>query len=146
MTLSKALMTSNRDNWETPQELFEDLNNEFNFTLDAASDDMNAKCARHYTIEDDGLAQDWGGETVFCNPPSGRGVKDWAKKAYEESKKPGTTVVLLVASRTDTAMFHDYMLNKAELRFIRGRLAFEYHGMTQNRAPFPSLIAIYRSE
>lgn len=144
--IKDTLFSSNRDNWETPKNLFDELNNEFHFTLDAASDDFNAKCEKHYTINDDGLSQDWGGETVFCNPPYGRDAKKWAQKSYEESLKPGTTVVLLVASRTDTAMFHDWILGKAEIRFIRGRLKFTYRGQIQDNAPFPSLLAIYRNE
>lgn len=146
MSITSGLMSSDRDDWETPRSLFEELNAEFSFTLDAASSDSNAKCERHYTVEDDGLSKDRGGETVFCNPPYGRDVKLWAKKACEESMKPGTTVVLLVASRTDTAMFHDHILGKAEIRFIRGRLRFEIDGKPMDSAPFPSLIAVYRSE
>ena len=66
-----AAMTSNKDDWETPQSLFDQLDEEFHFTLDAASSDQNAKCEHHYTVENSGLEHSWEGETVFCNPPYG---------------------------------------------------------------------------
>ena len=67
-------MTSNKDDWETPQSLFDQLDEEFHFTLDAASNDQNAKCEHHYTVENSGLEHSWEGETVFCNPPYGRNI------------------------------------------------------------------------
>lgn len=82
-----------------------------------------------------------GGNNVFLNPPYGKHMKNWMRKAYEESQRENTTVVALVPARTDTAWFHDYVYGKAELRFLRGRLKF---GGCENSAPFPSLVAIYR--
>lgn len=78
-----ALFDSNSCEWETPQELFDALDAEFHFTLDPCSTDENAKCAKHYTMADNGLLQDWSGETVFCNPPYGRGVDAWCEKCYQ---------------------------------------------------------------
>lgn len=135
------MFSSEKDNWETPQDLFDKLDDEFHFTLDAASSDLNAKCEKHYTVEDDGLSQSWAGNNVFLNPPYGRNMKDWMRKAYEESQAENTTVVVLVPARTDTAWFHDYVYGKAELRFLRGRLKF---GGCENSAPFPSLVVVYR--
>lgn len=135
------MFSSKKDDWETPQDLFDELDKEFHFTLDAASSDLNAKCEKHYTIEDDGLSQSWAGNNVFLNPPYGRNMKDWMRKAYEESQAENTTVVVLVPARTDTAWFHDYVYGKAELRFLRGRLKF---GGCENSAPFPSLVVVYR--
>lgn len=91
-----AAMTSNKDDWETPQSLFDQLDEEFHFTLDAASSDQNAKCEHHYTAENSGLEHSWEGETVFCNPPYGRNIGDWIRKASQEASKPDTLVVLLV--------------------------------------------------
>jgi len=138
--MNKALLSSNSNEWETPQDLFEKLNEEFGFTLDAASTHENAKCKKHYTLEDDGLIKNWGGETVFLNPPYGRELPKWVKKAYLESLK-GATVVMLIPARTDTEYFHDYILNKAEIRFQRGRIKFSG---SKNSAPFPSMIIVYR--
>lgn len=142
-----AAFTSDKDDWETPQKLFDELDASFHFTLDPASSDSNFKVAKHYTKQDDGLSKDWGGEVVFCNPPYGREIPKWARKCFEESKKPGTTVVLLVPSRTDTKWFHDYIYGKCDqLIFIKGRLKFEVGGEKRDAAPFPSLLAIYESD
>ena len=138
---TKLMFSSEKDDWETPQDLFDELDDEFHFTLDAASSDLNAKCEKHYTVEDDGLSQSWAGNNMFLNPPYGRNMKDWMRKAYEESQAENTTVVVLVPARTDTAWFHDYVYGKAELRFLRGRLKF---GGCENSAPFPSLVVVYR--
>lgn len=138
------LMFSSKSNeWATPQEFFNKLNDEFHFTLDPCSTHKNAKYKKHYTIIEDGLKQSWGGNIVFCNPPYGRHIKDWVKKAYEESKKENTTVVMLIPSRTDTIYFHDYIYHKSEIRFIKGRLKF---GNSNNPAPFGSMIVIYRGD
>lgn len=150
-----ALFSTGKDDWETPQELFDALNEEFGFTLDPCSSDSNAKCKRHYTPRENGLLQNWAGETVFCNPPySKSGHQDlWVQKCYEEAQKPHTTVVSLLPARTDTERFHNYILGKAEIRFLRGRLVFEADGKPvlgkdgrPQHAPFPSMICIWREE
>ena len=103
----KAAMTSERDDWETPQALFDELDAFFHFTLDPCSTHENAKCEKHYTIEEDGLAQSWAGEVVFCNPPYGRDIGVWVKKCHDEAAH--ATIVMLIPARTDTAYFHDYI-------------------------------------
>lgn len=137
------MFSSKTDQWATPQDFFDKLNSEFHFTLDPCADDTNHKCDRYFTREQDGLQQDWGGETVFCNPPYGREVGAWVRKCSEESHKPDTTVVLLIFARTDTAYFHDYIYNRpgVEIRFIRGRLRF---GNQKNPAPTPSMVCIFK--
>lgn len=134
------MFSSKTDQWATPQWFFDDLNKEFNFTLDPCADDSNHKCDKYFTKKEDGLLQDWSGEIVFCNPPYGREIGKWVKKAYEEHQK-GATVVILVPARTDTRWFHDYIYQKAELRFIKGRLKF---GDATNSAPFPSMVVIFK--
>lgn len=136
-----ACMSSKTDNWATPQDFFDKLNEEFRFTLDPCADSENHKCDLFFTREQNGLNQDWGGHTVFCNPPYGREIADWVKYAYEQSQKPDTTVVMLIPARTDTRYFHEYIYNKAEIRFIRGRLKF---GDATSAAPFPSMVVVYR--
>ena len=140
--MNTAVMFSSTTNeWETPQEFFDKLNEEFNFTLDPCATPKNAKCKKFYTIKEDGLKQNWQGETVFCNPPYGRAIKDWVKKCYEESLKPNTKVVMLIPARTDTNYFHQYIYHKAkEIRFIKGRLKF---GDSKNSAPFPSMVVVF---
>ena len=138
---TKLMFSSKTDLWSTPQDFFDKLNEEFNFDLDPCSTHENAKCKKHYTIEENGLKQDWGGHSVFVNPPYGREIKEWVKKSSSESKKKNTTVVMLIPARTDTSYFHDYIYKKAkEIRFIRGRLKF---GDSKNPAPFPSMVVIF---
>ena len=141
--MNKELMFSSKtDMWSTPQKFYDKLNDEFNFTLDPCATEDNAKCDNFFTVNDDGLKQDWSGNIVFCNPPYGRAIKDWVKKSYEESLKTNTTVVMLIPSRTDTIYFHEFIYGKAEIRFIKGRLKF---GDAKNSAPFPSIVVIYRN-
>lgn len=141
---TETMFSSDKDYWETPTALFNALDSEFHFTLDAASSDQNAKCKRYYTKENDGLRKDWGGETVFCNPPYGsKEIGVWTEKCYRESLKPNTTVVLLIPARTDRKSFHDYILGKAEIRFLRGRLKFELEGKPIGTAPFPSMVCVF---
>lgn len=83
--MNKALLSSKTPEWETPLSFFDTLNKEFHFTLDPASTHENAKCAKHYTKEEDGLSKDWSGEVVFCNPPYGRELPKWIKKCYESA-------------------------------------------------------------
>lgn len=130
--------SSKTDQWATPHDFFDKLNNEFQFDLDPCADETNAKCKKYYTKEDDGLAQNWDGFRVFCNPPYGREIGKWVKKASETR---GGLVVMLIPARTDTSYWHDYIHGKAEVRFIRGRLKF---GDSKNSAPFPSAVVIFR--
>lgn len=145
--INKALYSSKDDSWCTPQAFFDKLNKEFSFTLDAAATEKTKKCHACFTPETDGLSQSWNiGGAVFCNPPYGREIGKWVRKAYEESKR-GATVVLLIPARTDTHYFHDYILGKAEIRFIRGRLKFtDEDGNARFPAPFPSMVVVYRKE
>lgn len=136
----KVHYSSKSNEWATPLYLFDELDRDFNFTLDPCATDENAKCDKYFTIEDDGLIQDWSNEIVFMNPPYGRGIKHWIKKAYE-SHLQGATVVCLIPARTDTTYWHDYIFNKAtDIRFLRGRVKF---GDSKNSAPFPSAIVVY---
>jgi site-specific DNA-methyltransferase (adenine-specific) len=134
------MFSSKTDLWSTPQKFYDNLNKEFNFTLDPCSTNENYKCEKHFTIDDDGLKQDWQGYTAFCNPPYGRVLRGWVQKCYEESLKPNTKVVMLIPARTDTIYFHKYIYNIATIRFLKGRLKF---GKCKNSAPFPSMIVIF---
>lgn len=136
--MNKELMFSSAtDMWETPQNFFDELDKEFHFSCDVCATRENAKCAKFYTPEQDGLKQTWGGGTLWMNPPYGREIGKWVKKAAECN----ATVVCLLPARTDTRWFHDYIYGKAEIRFVRGRLKF---GNSCNSAPFPSMVVIFR--
>ena len=136
-----AAMTSNRDDWETPAALYRELDLRYGFTLDPCATPDNAKCPRYYTREDDGLSKSWEGERVFCNPPYGRAIGEWARKCHEEGRH--ALVVGLFPARTDTRWFHDHVHGVAEVEFLRGRLRFELGGVPQGAAPFPSMLAIW---
>lgn len=138
--MNAALLSSKSNEWRTPQAFFNELDREFHFTLDPASTDENAKCAKHYTAEDNGLMQDWTGETVFCNPPYGRELPRWVEKCAKAAGG-GTVVVMLIPARTDTKAFHQFIYGKAEIRFIKGRLHFNE---SKDAAPFPSMVVVFR--
>jgi len=143
----KLMFSSRRQDWATPQNVFDELNQEFNFTLDPCCTERTAKCKKFFTPEIDGLKQNWEGESVFVNPPFGREQASWIKKGFEESRKPNTLVVFLIPARTDTRAFHKYLYQKAEIRFICGRLKFinpdsDTPKEKWTAAPFPSMVCI----
>lgn len=139
--VTKGWFTSTTDKWATPTDFFNLLDKEFHFDLDPCADETNHKCEKYFSVAEDGLKQNWNGYRVFCNPPYGKDSIHWIKKAYETNRDHGTLIVMLLPARTDTKWFHDYILGKAEIRFIRGRL--KYNDGKQN-APFPSMVVIYR--
>lgn len=138
--INNALFASNSDEWATPQDTFDMLNCEFHFDLDPCATSDNHKTDWYFTKEQDGLNQNWGGHRVFCNPPYSK-IDKWVEKAYRESQYDHTIVVLLIPARTDTRYFHNFIYNRAEIRFVKGRLKF---GQSKNSAPFPSMIVIFR--
>ena len=123
--------------WETPKDFFEKLNERYHFEIDVCATKENAKCERYFTKELDGLKQEWSG-VCWMNPPYGKEISVWMRKAYE-SMLGGATVVCLVPARTDTAWWHDYAM-KGKITFIRGRLKF---GGQKNSAPFPSAVVVF---
>lgn len=137
--LNKAMMTSNTDEWETPIDFYNQLNDEFHFTLDPCATHENHKCDKYYTKEENGLSKSWSGERVFCNPPYGKHISNWVEKAYIENRDNNVLVVMLIPARTDTKYFHNYIYNKHEIRFIKGRLKFSN---SKDGAPFPSMVVI----
>jgi phage N-6-adenine-methyltransferase len=135
---SSVHFSSASDDWPTPQDFFDRMNALYGpLELDVCASPENAKCPRYYTRDDDGLAQPWDGK-CWMNPPYGRTIGQWMKKAYEESQR-GALVVCLVPARTDTAWWHDYA-TKGQVTFIRGRLKFGGH---VNSAPFPSATVVF---
>lgn len=134
--------------WSTPQDFFDQLNAEFGFTLDVCASKENAKCEFFYSPANDGLEQFWAqdakklGGAIWMNPPYGRGIGVWVSKASAAAQN-GATVVCLLPARTDTRWWHDYIQDKAEVRFVRGRLKF---GGAKNSAPFPSVVVIFRGQ
>lgn len=143
--MNTELMFSSKDEkWQTPDYLFQELNKEFNFTLDPCCQHDSSKCKKYFTPVEDGLKQDWSKDIAFVNPPYGRELKKWVEKSYLESLK-GSVVVMLIPSRTDTVYFHEYIYKKAEIRFLKGRIKFINPKTKKvgDSAPFPSMIVIF---
>jgi DNA N-6-adenine-methyltransferase (Dam). len=130
--------SSETDEWPTPQDFFDRLNEEFGFELDVCATPENAKCPHYFTKRENGLLQKWTG-VCWMNPPYGREIGQWVQKAYTSALE-GATVVCLLPARTDTAWWHDYCM-KGEIRFVRGRLKF---GNASENAPFPSAVVVFR--
>ena len=126
--------------WETPKDFFDEYNDLYKFETDVCAIKENAKCDRFFTPEQDGLKQEWTG-ICWMNPPYGRKIGKWVKKAYESSLT-GATVVCLIPARTDTRWWHDYCM-RGDVKFIRGRLKF---GSSKNPAPFPSAVVIFKAK
>lgn len=135
---NELMFSSQSDQWETPQDFFNELNGEFHFTLDVCALPENAKCPVFFTPDMDGLTREWKG-VCWCNPPYGRSVGKWVEKAATCT----ATVVMLLPARTDTKWFHDWVLPYGEIRYVRGRLKF---GGCNNSAPFPSMVVVFRGE
>lgn len=137
---TKLHFSSATNEWETPKALFDTLNKEFNFTLDAAASAQNKKLDNYLS---DSLNVPWPGR-VFLNPPYGKGLASFISKAYRESQTNAEVVVCLIPARTDTSYWHDFVMNAAEIRLIRGRIKFLINGACTNPAPFPSAIIVFK--
>ena len=143
MNITKGLTSTGNIVAETPKYLFDRISSIFNFSLDACALPENAKCESYYTPEDDGLSKPWRGG-VWCNPPYGREISSWVKKACEESQKEyNSFVLMLLPARTDTKWWWEYVQGKATLFFIKGRVKFGDHNVG---APFPSVLALYMKD
>lgn len=141
--MTKGLTSTGNIVAETPKYLFDKISSIFNFSLDVCALPENAKCENYYTPKDDGLSKPWMGG-VWCNPPYGREISSWVKKAYEESQKEyNSFVLMLLPARTDTKWWWDWVQGKATLFFIKGRVKFGDHNVG---APFPSVLALYMKD
>jgi phage N-6-adenine-methyltransferase len=135
--LNQGLFSSLTPEWPTPDAVFQALDDVYHFDLDACATAENAMCEQFFTMEQDALRQVWTG-AVWLNPPYGREIGRWLKKARASSEQ-GATVVCLVPARTDTVWWQDVCM-QGKIFFIRGRLRF---GDAQNAAPFPSAIVVF---
>ncbi|MGB4896923.1 MAG: DNA N-6-adenine-methyltransferase [Ignavibacteria bacterium] len=139
----KVHYSSEKQNWETPQDFFDKINKIFNFTLDSCTEIETAKCEKFFTKEEDALVQDWKG-VVWCNPPYGREQVKFVKKALDEHNKYESTVVILIPARPDTKLWQDVIFpNASQVCFVRGRLRF---GNSKDNAPFPCALVVFSKE
>jgi phage N-6-adenine-methyltransferase len=143
--LRKIAVAGAHTEWATPPELFERLNREFSFGLDVCASAENAKLPWYFTEAEDALSRPWRCDSgaAFMNPPYGRGIEAWVRKAYAESRE-GVTVVGLLPANTDTRWFHDYVMRASEIRFLRGRVKFLINGKPKGTPNFGSLVAVWR--
>ena len=139
-----VMFESATQDWSTPRELFRWLDDCFHFSLDPCASLLGERlCPKTFTALDDGLAQSWAGHRVFVNPPYGRAIKEWVRKAVAESRHDATTVVCLVPARTDTAWWEECISHARYVIFLRGRLRFARNGSDRpGTAPFPSAIIV----
>lgn len=137
-----ALFSSASEEWATPPEVFDWLDSHFHFDLDVCATPDNTTCNQYFTKKENGLTSDWGKHRCWMNPPYGRVIIDWMKKACESSNQ-ASVVVCLVPARTDTKWFHQYAGAADEIWFIRGRLKF---GDAKNSAPFPSCVVVFHGD
>jgi len=136
--MTKGMLSSNTDEWGTPQYLYDVLDAEFDFEVDVCANEKNHKCPIYFSKEVDGLKQDWSNKRCFMNPPYGKEIGKWTAKAVE-SAKHGAIIVGLLPNRSDTKWYADVM-KASEIRIIQGRLRFNDGAVG---APFPSVIAIW---
>jgi len=146
---NSTALKSNRADWRTPLDLFETLDNEFRFDLDAAADEYNALCERYFSQQKSAFDNEWNvvqsNCRVFCNPPYSRKIKDWITRGCEQSKKyADLTIVFLIPSRTDTTWWHDIVMRYAcQICFVRGRIKFGLPGIKLEPCPFPSAVVVF---
>lgn len=140
--LTTGLFTSRTEEWETPRYVFSPLHAEFNFQVDVCATSENAKCKVFFDKSVDGLRREWSPFRCWMNPPYGKNISKWMKKAFQESQR-GALVVCLIPARTDTKWWHEWVMRSAEIRFISGRISF---GDGKQSAPFPSCIVIFYPE
>lgn len=146
------MFSSVTSEWETPPEIFDPLDQEFHFDLDVCATSANTKAETYLDRELDGLAQPWVGR-CWMNPPYGREIGKWVKKAHDSTEnREATLVCCLLPARTDTRWWHDYIWDDkahrprpgVQVRFLRGRVKFLLpHGVQLSSAPFPSAIVIF---
>ena len=132
--------SSATDLWETPWSLFTRLDKQFHFDLDVCALPENAKCQKFFTPKENGLAQRWRGN-CWMNPPYGRSIGHWVRKAFESAQSGDATVVSLLPARCDTRWWHQHVMLAAELWLVAGRIRF---GTAKAGAPFPSAIVVFR--
>ncbi len=130
--------------WETPQDFFDTLNQEFNFQIDVAATPENSKCRGFFTKKDDALKKDWSiYDRIWMNPPYDKSINLWMEKAYKTSQDGSYVVCLIQGRSTDTKMWHDYVMKASEIRFIKDRLHFKANGRSA-RANISSVIIVFK--
>jgi phage N-6-adenine-methyltransferase len=135
-----VMFSAEKADWQTPDAVFKQLDQEFAFSFDADNERDRARCRLCFSPDMDATKTNWPADvSIWCNPPYGRDTGAWLEQGYVASLS-GSTVVFLLPARTDTRWFHKYA-PLAEIRFIKGRLRFKGANAS---APFPSMLVIFR--
>jgi phage N-6-adenine-methyltransferase len=144
--MNEALLSSNKEEWETPWSLFRSIDARFHFDFDAAATRENTKVSRFIPPSSNALSVDWSvyGSMGWLNPPYGRKLPAFLKKAYAECAEHGVSSVVLVPARTDTRWWRDYARTASEVYLLEGRIKFELGGEATFAAPFPSALLVFR--
>ena len=139
---TELMFSTGTSYWSTPQYLFDELNKKFNFTIDVCADTTNKKVKKYFDIKSNGLVQSWQNNICWCNPPYGREISTWIKKAKDECSSD-CVIVMLLPARVDTKWFHEYIYTNddCKISFIKGRLKFSG---SKNSAQFPSMIVVFK--
>lgn len=132
---------SSKTEWKTPASIFDPLNAEFGFTVDVAASQENAMCGDFITKDENGLSTPWRG-VCWCNPPYGRDIQKWVKKAVVETWNHITTV-MLIPVRSNTMWWHELCIPFGEIRFVRGRPRF---GGADQGLPWPLAVIVFRGK
>ncbi len=141
-TRNNGRYNGNGRHWETPAEVFAPLDQEFRFTLDPCASAATAKCSTFFDEAANGLQRPWAGHRVFMNPPYGREIYAWTRKARIEAAA-GVLVVGLLPASTDLAWWHDDVVGSAAVRYIKGRVRFLTGGPYRASGFFPSVIVVW---
>lgn len=139
--MDKVLFSSNKLDWETPPWLMNLINDDMWWperTLDVCATAANTKCDEYMDKETDALTTTWPGGSAFCNPPYGKNISRWVRRAAHQTWKRNVfDTVVLLPSRTDTKYWHNYVMRASEVCFLRGRIRFLG---AASSAPFPSCL------
>lgn len=132
----------NGRDWATPPEVFDPLHSEFGFTVDVCANSSNAKLPIFWSEKDDGLSKSWSSERCWMNPPYGREIYAWTRKARDEARL-GALVVGLLPASCDLSWWHEDVIDHAEVRYIRGRVRFLTGGPYRASGFFASVICVW---
>ena len=142
-----AHRNSSKDDWQTPPELFDKLNDHFKFQCDVAASDQNHLCDQYFTVAHSCLGKSNWAPVNFMNPPYDRSIKHFVKKAYEEYTEKGNITIALLPARTGPKWFHNFIYHKASILFLPGRLCFhDNQGRLPNAAPFESMLVAWGAD
>lgn len=148
---AEQLFASKKQDWATPQYLFDYFNDKYCFQLDAAATEENSKCERFISPENDSLSINWAEaypdvHAIWLNPPYGRGVGKWMEHCYTMSLRGHQLIAALVMARTDTKWWHEYCMKAQTIYLIKGRIRFiGSDGIAGNSAPAPSAVVVWRN-